>query len=235
MTGKATRAAQREMLRAERADLRQLLSVLTPEQWDAPSLCAGWRVRDVVAHLVATPQTRLRHVLRGVPGMVHFEAGMNRTAATRLAELAPLTTEQLLDAYDTSMRLDRPYDDLSGMPWFGRLYVQCTPDQGLADTVIHHQDIRVPLGLHRVVPPQRVLASLNKVAASRWVFGGKARTKGLRIEADDIDFASGNGALVRGPGEALALALSGRSVGLDRLEGEGVPTLRSRIRSSVSE
>ena len=36
----------------ERTELADLLDTLTPEQWDAPSLCTGWRVRDVTAHLV---------------------------------------------------------------------------------------------------------------------------------------------------------------------------------------
>src|SRR5690606_41760222 len=43
----------RHLARAERADLLAFLRGLTPEQWEAPSLCAGWRVRDVVAHVVS--------------------------------------------------------------------------------------------------------------------------------------------------------------------------------------
>ena len=41
----------------ERQALLELLETLTPEQWNAPSLCAGWRVRDVVAHMVS--ETRM--------------------------------------------------------------------------------------------------------------------------------------------------------------------------------
>ena len=37
----------------ERQALLELLETLTPEQWDAPSLCAEWRVRDVVGHMVS--------------------------------------------------------------------------------------------------------------------------------------------------------------------------------------
>ncbi len=41
------------LARAEREDLLDLLGGLTPAQWRAPSLCAGWSVRDVVAHVLS--------------------------------------------------------------------------------------------------------------------------------------------------------------------------------------
>ena len=40
----------KELARAERTQLATLLHSLTPQQWQTPSLCAGWSVRDVVAH-----------------------------------------------------------------------------------------------------------------------------------------------------------------------------------------
>ena len=39
------------LVAGERRDLAAVLAGLTPEQWDAPSLCTGWRVREVAAHL----------------------------------------------------------------------------------------------------------------------------------------------------------------------------------------
>jgi uncharacterized protein (TIGR03083 family) len=41
----------------ERQALLEILETLTPEQWDAPSLCTEWRVRDVVGHMVS--ETRM--------------------------------------------------------------------------------------------------------------------------------------------------------------------------------
>lgn len=38
-------------IRREREALIGLLSTLTPQEWSAASLCAGWTVRDVAAHL----------------------------------------------------------------------------------------------------------------------------------------------------------------------------------------
>lgn len=37
----------------ERCDLAAFLRTLTPQQWNAASLCEGWSVKDVVAHVVS--------------------------------------------------------------------------------------------------------------------------------------------------------------------------------------
>lgn len=62
---------KKEFVKSERQFTVDLLSKLTPEQWQANSLCAGWTVEDVAAHLI----TRERNVLAGiglvVPGL-HF-------------------------------------------------------------------------------------------------------------------------------------------------------------------
>jgi uncharacterized protein (TIGR03083 family) len=206
-------STKREMLRAERADVRQFVATLTSEEWSAPSLCAGWTVRDVVVHLIG-PEVSVRMMLRHGPGMVtNFRRQIDRANADRMAQFADLSREQVPAAYDAPMRVERPYVQL------------------LTDTVIHHQDIRRPLGSHRAIPPERVEASLQRVIASRWVFGGRGRAKGLRLEAHDVDVAHGNGPLVCGTGEALMLALSGRPAVLDDLDGDGLVTLRARLRA----
>src|SRR5258706_6455831 len=48
---------------AERSALLELLEMLRPEEWDSPTLCSGWRVRDVVAHLVLTTEIKLPSAL----------------------------------------------------------------------------------------------------------------------------------------------------------------------------
>ena len=73
-----------------------------------------------------------------------------------------------------------------------------------------------------------LLASLRRVIASRWVFGGYRRVEGLRLEATDIDFQHGVGPIVSGSGEALLLALAGRRAMLDDLDGEGLALLEAR-------
>ncbi|UGT41105.1 hypothetical protein LTV02_35005 [Nocardia yamanashiensis] len=91
---------------------------------------------------------------------------------------------------------------------------------------VHQQDIRRPLGYERKVPADRMI----QVLGSPDPFAFPRRyLKGLRWEASDVQWAKGSGPLVRGPGEALALAMVGRPAALDSLAGDGVPELRRRI------
>jgi uncharacterized protein (TIGR03083 family) len=41
----------RDMIAAQRAELAEVLAGLPAPRWDEPTLCAGWRVREVVAHI----------------------------------------------------------------------------------------------------------------------------------------------------------------------------------------
>ena len=45
-------------IRAERERLAGLLADLSPEQWAAPSLCRGWRVQEVAAHITMPFRTK---------------------------------------------------------------------------------------------------------------------------------------------------------------------------------
>lgn len=193
------------MLAAERTELIALLRELTEAQWDTPTLCSGWRVREMVAHLRydSIPLTeyagiaiRNRFSIDGVNNAM-AAAGARRTPAELLAEFeaAPGSVSR----------------------WWPRL--------GLADLLVHQQDIRRPLGLRRDIPAERLRAVLDRPDpfARPWRF-----TRGLQFVATDFDWIKGSGLPVRGRGEALALAMAGRPVVLDELEGEGVPELRRR-------
>ena len=41
----------RDMIAAQRGELAEALNGLPGSVWDKPTLCAGWRVREVVAHI----------------------------------------------------------------------------------------------------------------------------------------------------------------------------------------
>ena len=104
------------------------------------------------------------------------------------------------------------------------------PEAPLTDLLVHGLDIRWPLGLARELPEERVRASLT------FLTGRSARglvprglLDGLHFQADDIDWAHGDGPAVRGRAEALLLVLTGRSAVLGALTGDGLPTLRARL------
>jgi len=102
------------------------------------------------------------------------------------------------------------------------------PEDVLSDTVVHFQDIRRAVGEPGSIPEERLRLVLDRMAATGSIMGNKKRIAGLRLSATDIDWTHGTGPEVRGTGEALLMALCGRSSAIDDLTGEGVTTLRSR-------
>lgn len=96
---------------------------------------------------------------------------------------------------------------------------------GLVDGLIHHQDIRRPLGIPRRIPADRLSFALD-FALKAPTLRGSRLTKGLQLIATDLDWTSGNGPEVRGRGEALLMAIAEAST--PELTGPGQPLLRER-------
>jgi uncharacterized protein (TIGR03083 family) len=201
-----------QLARAERADLLAFLADLTPQQWDTPSLCAGWRVRDVVAHMISYEGLPRRELARRLARGRFRLAWIN---AVSLAEMRDLGPDELLALL--GQRLD-PTGLTTG---FG-----CRV--ALVDALIHQQDIRRPLGAPRTVPPDRLLPALS-FARFAPPIGAFWRARGLRLVATDLGWAAGRGPEVRGPGEALLMAIAGRRGVAGELSGPGQPTLAVRI------
>ncbi|MFE9583175.1 maleylpyruvate isomerase family mycothiol-dependent enzyme [Nocardia sp. NPDC006044] len=196
------------MVTRERAELAELLGTLTEVQWNTESLCVGWRVRDVAAHLlyeVTPPLTYALETLRA-------GGSSDRLNARYVERWRDRPIDELLAAFDTTRR--------GGFP------TRFAPRIALADTLIHHQDIRRPLGLHRTVPAPHLLMLLRH--PDPFLRPG-ARMRGLRFAATDVDWGRGSGPTVEGPGEAIVLAVAGRSAALADLGGAGVDILRGRL------
>ena len=197
-------------LREETADL---LRDLTPEQWDTPSLCKGWTVRDVAAHMSvmarSSPQKMLAGLARarGNPNRMVADEAREHAAAHEPGELV---AELRLAANNFS----RPLGTTRVDP--------------LVDVIVHTLDITVPLGIAWTPPTDAAIASANRLTRTALLFGAAKRLKGLRLEATDADWSHGDGRVVRGPIETLLLLLAGRTVALTDLEGEGVELLRER-------
>ncbi|WP_204261446.1 maleylpyruvate isomerase family mycothiol-dependent enzyme [Blastococcus saxobsidens] len=197
----------------ERRGLADLMAGLTSEQQAAQSLCSAWRVHDVVAHLVMPLEVGMP---RFALAMLLCRGNFDRANVRLTRELARRPFEELTEL------LRRKADSRFTPPGLG-------PEAPLTDLLVHGLDIRRPLGLTREVPEQRLRTALAFVATAGG--GGpvaEGRLDGLRFEATDVDWAHGSGPSVRGGAEDLLLAITGRSVALDQLTGDGVPTLRSR-------
>ncbi|BBY16083.1 maleylpyruvate isomerase family mycothiol-dependent enzyme [Mycolicibacterium litorale] len=203
-------ATVRTLARLERLEFADLLDRMTPEQWASPSLCAGWTVRDVAAHTVAyLDQSRIALAAN----MIRFAGDVDRLNADGVDRHSRIGRSELAD------RMRRGSEPAgAGALYGGRV--------ALIECLVHQQDIRRPLGLHRDLDAGRVRVCLDYARLSP-VVGGRRRTRGVRLVATDVDWTAGNGPEVVGPGEALLFAMTGRAAAVaGELRGEGVALLR---------
>jgi uncharacterized protein (TIGR03083 family) len=199
------------LARDERTDFAELLAGLTPEQWDAPTLCVGWRVREVVAHVYSYEDLGW---LGLAARMARTGFSVDRANAAGVADHAAKDPRELTDLARSHVRPTGLTSMLGG-----RI--------ALTDGMIHQQDIRRPLGLPRSIPGERLVAALDTARIAPTIDGAK-RVQGLRLVATDLDWSRGRGGEVRGTGEALLLAIAGRRGIAEELEGPGVRTLAAR-------
>jgi uncharacterized protein (TIGR03083 family) len=205
------------LARRNRLLAASMFAELSDEQWSTPSLCAGWTVRDVCAHLV--PPKGGYRLLPLVRDVIRFRGDLDRMVDVRTRRLAARPPAELVAALR-----DRAGERLTA-PVVG-------PHGPMVDTAIHLRDAARPLGLPTNPPPEDwrpVLDFLLTRPAERG-FVGRGRSEGLRLEATDVDWSHGAGRLVRGAAEALALGIAGRPAAYADLEGDGVEVLRSRDR-----
>ncbi len=198
---------------AERAHTADLLETLTPEQWSQPSLCAGWSVHLAGAHILAGAEQTIPHFVKGFAGSgFRFDVFIDR-AAHRLATLEPAEIVRRLRARTSTK---------NGPP--------APPVAMLGEIVVHTQDIARPLGLVATASPAATVACLRMYEGASFPVGGKKRIAGLRLVATDVDWTHGEGAEVTGSGVSLLLAMTGRAVGADELDGPGASTLVARLK-----
>lgn len=195
---------------AERAELVGLLEGLSDDEWDASTLCEGWSVRHVVAHL--TPSNI--SVRKMLTGMIAAGFNMNRYIAKEALDHGSAAPKELLERFraDVSSRKTPP-----------------SARAHLGDVFMHQQDLRRPLGRPRDITVARAIFIADQMKGRGFPLPAKQRIKGVRLEATDADWSHGEGPTVRGPLEALVMTMGGRGAALDDLEGEGVETLRSRL------
>lgn len=203
-----------EATRRERLNLCDYLNTLTDQQWDVQSLCAAWTVKDVVAHLTTATRTTLRGM---AVGMIRARGDFDRMERDRARILAEQSTPWELIA-----ALRATAGSSSRAPFASVL-------DPLLDVLVHGQDIARPLGQERTMPPERAVPALHHAVTSRW-YGARSRLDGLRVEATDADWESGDGQVaVAGPAADLLLVATGRPAGLDGLQGPGMAVLTARL------
>lgn len=197
------------LVHAERRALIDDLAGLDDEQWELPSLCDGWTVHDVAAHLVDVAlTTRIGFAVDMVRARFDFDR-QNVNGLERARGATP--QETLARMHDVVART-------SGPP--------APADTRIAEEVLHGEDIRRVVGLHRDYPVEAVTRSLLQQSRMPASFGGaKELVARVTLRASDVDLSIGEGPEVTGPVLALLLTVTGRRVALDELGGPGLATL----------
>jgi len=194
-----------------RRALAQLVEGRPDEDWERPSLCTEWRIRDVVAHVALTPHSPTvgAILLAAVRARGDFDR-VNRDMARAYAARPPAELVA----------------DLRGSADSRRKPAITTLDNLLFDVLVHVQDVALPLGVECPPPPAAAREGVERVWRMGWPFWAKRKLRGLRLEATDVDWTVGDGPVVRGPAQALLLLLTGRdAAALPALAGPGVARL----------
>ncbi|MEM7339148.1 MAG: maleylpyruvate isomerase family mycothiol-dependent enzyme [Actinomycetota bacterium] len=199
-----TRTETVAQLRAERTEIAELLASLSDQDWQEPSLCDGWSVLDVAAHLASVVGLSRRGLMMRT---VRHGAGSDRANARSAAAFAALGPDALVEAIADP--------DLLGLGFFQPRWAVC-------EAVVHHQDIRRALGRARSIPPERLQIAIDVLLAMPFLTGRARSQRRISIVAPDIDLERGNGPGLQGPGEAIAMVLAGRLDALPELSGDAV-------------
>ncbi|MHA6628299.1 maleylpyruvate isomerase family mycothiol-dependent enzyme [Pseudonocardia sichuanensis] len=197
------------LVHAERAALIDDLEHVENHRWELPSLCQGWTVHDVVAHLVDTAlTTRLGFVVGLARAGFDFHR-QNARGVERERRAAPRETLEQLRR--VSSRTTTPPAPL---------------DSRFVEEVVHGEDVRRPLGIVRPYPQEVVVRALRLQTRTPASFGGAKELVGrVRLTATDADLSIGDGPEVTGAARSLLLAVTGRRVALDDLAGPGVEAM----------
>ena len=187
---------------SERSALADILEALPDDAWRTPSLCDGWTVRDVAAHLTFS-HAGLRDLLGPA-----VRAGFRYNVAVRDAAVrCPLGHDQIIDT-------------LRGFVGSRRKVPGVSEREPLLDVLVHTQDICLPLDIDHPMPADAAVVALERVIWwSRRVPLGP-RLRDVHLVATDETWEWGAGRRIEGPVRWLLLAASGREMAHQHLSGE---------------
>lgn len=197
----------------ERTAFATLLAELPEVDWSHDTLCPGWTVHDVAAHVISTPQLgwgamgamALRNVGRGYNTMIFREVKRLGSRETR----------------------DSILTDFERLATSTRHVPTTTSVEPLIDALLHHQDVVRPLGRAHAMPPPAAAVAADRVRRLAPLMGTRKLVRSVRMVATDVDWTRGTGPTISGPVQELLMLASGRTPDRSLLSGDGlavVPT-----------
>jgi uncharacterized protein (TIGR03083 family) len=198
-------------IHTERKALATDLGSLQEDQWTAASLCSGWTVRDVVAHMTATAKmTPPSFFGKMLASGFSFPKVQAKGISSEMGGSPAETLDHFAGVEMSTKHPPGPSDTMLG------------------ETIIHSQDIRGSLGIHHDYPMGAVVQVADFFKGSNLLIGAKRRIAGLTLRATDADWTHGTGPEVAGPILSLVMAMTGRTVAVADLSGDGTAILRER-------
>lgn len=198
-----------------RGRLADLLETLSEEDLRTPSLCEGWTVREVIAHLTLQQLTLGRVLSEWVRHPAVNMDRINHDFACRTAAARPMPSL---------------IGDIRAMVGSRRHNLGVSSEDALTDCLVHSQDIVLPLGRSLDLPVDASAAAATRVwQRTGWPFYAPRRFTGIEVRATDTDWSAGSGAVVEAPMAAILLAGTGRSIALQSFSGEGIATLTRQM------
>lgn len=178
---------------AQRRELADLIETFDTQQWMAPSLCDGWRVRDVAAHLTHSHMAPLRAIVEAAKSGFRFDPMIRR-----LGIEDPRSQSEIAAA-------------LRGMAGSRKKVPGTSVQQPMIELLVHGQDMAVPLGIDLPMPADAAVEAAKRLGRMKFPINAVLQLDGVRLVATDADFAVGEGREVRAPIRDIVMILAGRA------------------------
>ncbi|MEE3852700.1 maleylpyruvate isomerase family mycothiol-dependent enzyme [Gordonia sp. LSe1-13] len=185
----------------QRLDVADLLDTLTDDQFATGSLCVGWSVRDVAVHLTQAHMPPSRVLGAMVRSGLRFNVMVHRLAV------------------DDPTPARAAADKLRAMVGSRRHAMGTTEMEPLLDVLIHGQDIAVPVGISRSMPPDAAGAVAQRLWPMRFPFHPRRDHTDVRFIATDVDLEFGAGRPVEAPIRDIVMVFAGRPAAAGVLAG----------------
>jgi uncharacterized protein (TIGR03083 family) len=200
-------------IKSDREAFADYLEALSTEDWNKPSLCEGWTVKDVALHMLVIPTFSKGQVFRAFAG-----SGFNldKMSAKLIGKLsATMSPDQIVATTRESAGSETSPPGLKPLGVFGEVLIHTTDASAALDE---------PLDL----PVEHYVTGLEYAKGVDPVLGAKKRVAGLKLQATDAEWTTGDGPLVQGDAKHLLSAMTGRTASFDSLTGDGVAIMKLR-------
>jgi uncharacterized protein (TIGR03083 family) len=207
-----TKVSPWDAIHRERGALASDLANLSDDQWQTRSLCGDWTVQQTLGHMTAAASTNPpKWMARFAATGFRFDALIGKDVAAQTAGGPAQTLARFRSIESSNGHPPGPVDS-----WLG-------------ETLVHAEDIRRPLGITHDYSVDAAIRLADFYTRSNLLIGSKKRVAGLTLRATDAEWSSGSGPEVTGPAMAIVMTMTGRTVALDELDGQGVDILRARM------